>query len=216
MIRPGVNLHLDRGAAADRAIEKDFARRRRRPYVLGAHQHQKRGPSRPIRRLPLDIAGAGIERDSGTEIALRQTGRPSEALRADCEQRRAATLRPTGQPNTVAANKGLRLQIRERAIRILGPGAVELEIEPLNRAQLVGVARTEAVDQQKDIAVQLGRAVERREMHGLLRPASRSPEKQHDDGGDDDAHPNLPAKISNVYRRPSENVPPLRISRRKG
>ena len=67
-----------------------------------------------------------------------------------------------------------------------------------------------------EVSVQLGRAVERREMHGLLRPASRSPEKQHDDGGDDDAHPNLPAKISNVYRRPSENVPPLRISRRKG
>src|SRR5205085_9957729 len=102
VIRAGIDLHLDRGAAPDRAIEKGFARRGRRPYILGAHQHEKREAAGPVRWLPLDIAGAGVERDSGAKIALRQGRRPAEAAVADREQRRAAALRPAHEPDAVA------------------------------------------------------------------------------------------------------------------
>ena len=42
-----IDLHLDLGATGDRAVKKDFARRRGNPDILGADQHQKWDGTRP-------------------------------------------------------------------------------------------------------------------------------------------------------------------------
>src|SRR5205823_10078155 len=129
------------------------SRRRRCPHILGAHQHEQRDAGGPVGGLPLDITGGGVERDRNPKIALRQVGGPARALRADREQRDPAALRPAEKPDAVAAHKGLRLQVPQRAIRISRPRAIDVEFEAEDRAHLAVIARPKAVDEQKDIAL---------------------------------------------------------------
>src|SRR5436853_473630 len=122
------------------------------PYSRGTLGRPQGGGNLPLGR-------GRVERDGHPTIALRQVGGPARALRADREQRDPAALRPAEKPDAIAAHKGLRLQVPQRAIRISRPRAIDVEFEAEDRAHLAVIARSKAVDEQKDIALpgQLGR-----------------------------------------------------------